>query len=266
MELKNIRKFMIVFGSVVMVLVVTAFFSAANLNRSTSLTIDLIRLQEVNQASGNISVALDEERIAIGQYQLSGDEELLERIGNAQADYDQNWELVVENMGAEHSQLIADIEAARATYKGMMDDVISEYQTNPDDNQSVNILRDAINYFLQNLQPKFDDLIEPELGELARLTEIERTNVQRNAFVAQIVLVLSVLVGFVSIAVVVISMIFSTRLMNSMTAIIDATNAISRGDLDVQIEINQVGEIGELAKAVDRMRTSLKAAIERLRR
>ncbi len=40
---------------------------------------------------------------------------------------------------------------------------------------------------------------------------------------------------------------------------------ISRGDLDIPIEINQAGEIGELAKAIDRMRTSLKAAIERLR-
>ncbi len=62
------------------------------------------------------------------------------------------------------------------------------------------------------------------------------------------------------------ALVFSTRLMNSMTSIIDATNAISRGDLDIPIEINQAGEIGELAKAIDRMRASLKAAIERLRR
>ncbi len=109
-------------------------------------------------------------------------------------------------------------------------------------------------------------MIEPEIEELARLTEIERSNVQRNAIVAQTVLFLSVLVGIASIVVVLSAMVFSARLMNSMTSIIDATNAISRGDLDVPIEINQSGEIGELAKAIDRMRTSLKAAIERLRR
>jgi HAMP domain-containing protein len=51
-----------------------------------------------------------------------------------------------------------------------------------------------------------------------------------------------------------------------MTNIIDAANAISRGDLDVSIDIEQGGEIGELANSIDRMRTSLKAAIERLRR
>jgi len=266
MELKNIRKFMIIFGSVVLVLVVTAFFSAANLNRSTQLTIDLIGLQEVNQASNNIVTALDDERISIGQYQLSGDEELLTRIEDAKADYDQNWNVIVENLGTDQTQSVADIESARETYKGMLDDLISEYQSNPNNNRSGEILRDAINYYLQNVNPRFTSLIEPEIEELARLTEIERTNVQRNSFVAQTVLVLSVLVGIASILVVVMALIFSTRLMNSMTSIIDATNAISRGDLDIPIEINQAGEIGELAKAIDRMRTSLKAAIERLRR
>jgi len=125
MELKNVRKFMIVFGSVVLVLVVTAFFSAGNLNRSTRLSIDLIGLQEVNQASKNIVTALDDERISIGQYQLSGDEELLTRIGDAQADYDQNWNVIVENLGTEQTQSVADIESTRETYSGMLDDLIS---------------------------------------------------------------------------------------------------------------------------------------------
>ena len=266
MELKNIRKFMMGFGFVVMVLAVTAFFSAANLNRSTQLTIDLIGLQEVNQASNNIVTALDDERISIGQYQLSGDEELLSRIEDAQADYDQNWNVIVENLENEQAQSIADIESTRETYSGMLDDLISEYQSNPNNNRSGEILRDAINYYLQNVNPRFTSLIEPEIEELAQLTEIERANVQRNSFVAQTVLVLSVLVGIASVLVVLMALIFSTRLINSMTSIIDATNAISRGDLDIPIEINQAGEIGELAKAIDRMRTSLKAAIERLRR
>lgn len=266
MELKNLRKFMIIFGSVVLILVVTAFFSAANLNRSTQLTIDLIGLQEVNQASNNIVTALDDERISIGQYQLSGDEELLTRIEDAKADYDQNWIVIVENLGTDQTQSIADIESSRETYKGMLNDLISEYQSNPNNNRSGEILRDAINYYLQNVNPRFTSLIEPEIEELSRLTEIERANVQRNSFVARTVLVLSVLVGIASVLVVLMALIFSTRLINSMTSIIDATNAISRGDLDIPIEINQAGEIGELAKAIDRMRTSLKAAIERLRR
>jgi len=266
MELRNVRKFMIIFGAVVLVLVVTAFFSASNLSRATALSIDLIGLQEVNQASTNIAVSLNEERVSIGQYQLSGDEELLSRIETAQADYDKNWDVIVTNLGTVQSQAIADLESARATYKAMLNELILEYQSNPNNNRSGEILRDAINYYLQNVNPKYNSLIEPQLEELARLTEIERANVQRNSFVAQTVLVLSVLVGIASIVVVLSAMIFSTRLMNSMTSIIDAANAISRGDLDVPIDVTQGGEIGEMAQAIERMRTSLKAAIERLRR
>jgi HAMP domain-containing protein len=55
-------------------------------------------------------------------------------------------------------------------------------------------------------------------------------------------------------------------MITSIQAIVNAANAISRGDMDVEIDVNQGGEIGDLAEAIDRMRTSLRAAIERLRR
>jgi HAMP domain-containing protein len=60
--------------------------------------------------------------------------------------------------------------------------------------------------------------------------------------------------------------IFSRRMINAINEIVDAADSISRGDMDVPINTDQVGEIGDLAKAIERMRTSLKAAIERLRR
>ena len=64
-----------------------------------------------------------------------------------------------------------------------------------------------------------------------------------------------------------LTMVFSTnRMLNAIHRIVDAANSISRGDLDVPIDVAQGGEIGEMAQAIERMRTSLKAAIERLRR
>jgi HAMP domain-containing protein len=57
-----------------------------------------------------------------------------------------------------------------------------------------------------------------------------------------------------------------TRIVRSILEIIDTANSISRGDLDIPIDTEKPGEIGELAEAIERMRTSLKAAIERLRR
>jgi HAMP domain-containing protein len=75
-----------------------------------------------------------------------------------------------------------------------------------------------------------------------------------------------VVAGLAVVVQVAAAVIFSRRMITSIQGIVDAANSISRGDMDVLIDVDQTGEIGELAKAIDRMRTSLKAAIERLRR
>jgi len=41
------------------------------------------------------------------------------------------------------------------------------------------------------------------------------------------------------------AVIFSQRMLQSMTDIIGGANSISRGDLDVSIDIEQGGEVGE---------------------
>ncbi len=266
MELKNLRKFIVAFGVAVLVLVVTAFISASNLSNALAITIDLVSIQEVVQATNNITAAMDDERIAIGQYPLTGNEELLTRIDAARAKFDQNWEVILRNRGDEQAQLIADIEEVHETYKGLLDEVITEYQSNPADNSSSSKLREAINYYLQYIAPKFSDLSEPEMEKLTERVELEKATANRKLIGSRIVLVLSILVGILVVTAVTAAIIFSQKMLQSMTNIIDAANAISRGDLDVSIDIGQSGEIGELANSIDRMRISLKAAIERLRR
>jgi len=266
MELKGIRKYILGFGVLVLSLVVTAFLSAANLSSATNLAIDLISLQEVVQASEEISRAMEDERIAIGQYPLTGNEDLLTRIEDDQKTFEENWEVIVRNLGQDQAQLIDDLEKAHNTYKGLLNDVITEYQSNPGDNDSADRLKDAINYYLQYVNPKFSALTEPELAKLTARIEQEKTTIARRQAGAVIIFVLSVLVGVGVIVAVTGVMILSRRVIQSITQIVDAANAISRGDLDVPIDVEQGGEMGELAKAIDRMRTSLKAAIERLRR
>jgi nitrogen fixation/metabolism regulation signal transduction histidine kinase len=148
----------------------------------------------------------------------------------------------------------------------LLNDVITEYQSNPENNDSADKLRDVINYYLQNVNPKFSDLSEPALAKLTARIEQEKATIARRQAGAVIIFILSVLVGIGVVAAVTGVMIFSRRLIQSITQIVDAANAISRGDLDVAINVEQGGEMGELANAIDRMRTSLKAAIERLRR
>jgi HAMP domain-containing protein len=266
MELKNLRRFIIAMGILVLLLVVTAFFTATNLNRSLAITIDLTSLQEVVQATDNIRAALEEERIAIGQYPLTGSDELLERIDTAQLEYDQAWSVIVKNRGEEQAQLISEIEGHREVYVGLLADIVTDYQSNPENNTASELLPGAINYYLQNLDPRFDDLSDPEMEKLSAQVEIEKTRATQLFIISRVALVFSVLVGLIVVIQVGAAVVFSRMMINAINEIVDAANSISRGDMDVAINVDQTGEIGDLAKAIDRMRTSLRAAIERLRR
>jgi HAMP domain-containing protein len=46
----------------------------------------------------------------------------------------------------------------------------------------------------------------------------------------------------------------------------EVADKISMGELDTQIQIKQKGEVGALAESIERMQTSVKAAIERLQK
>jgi HAMP domain-containing protein len=266
MELKNLRRFIIAMGVLVLFLVAAAFFTATNLNRSLAITLDLTSLQEVVQATDNIRSALEEERIAIGQYPLTGSDELLGRISTAQADYDQAWSVIVKNRGEEQAQLISEIEEHRDIYVGLLTDIVSEYQSNPASNTASEFLPGAINYYLQNLDPKFDDLSDPEMEKLSAQVEIEKNRAARLFVISRLALVFSVIVGLAVVFQVGAAVIFSRMMIEAINDIVNAANSISRGDMDVPINVDQAGEIGDLARAIDRMRTSLRAAIERLRR
>ncbi len=78
---------------------------------------------------------------------------------------------------------------------------------------------------------------------------------------------LSVLFGLFSVVVGAASAFFISRgITRSSSELSKAADAISRGDLDVSIQISTGDEMEDLADSIDRMRNSLKAAIERLRR
>jgi methyl-accepting chemotaxis protein len=58
----------------------------------------------------------------------------------------------------------------------------------------------------------------------------------------------------------------ANRITRPVLFLTESADKISMGDLDSPVVINSNDEIGELAKAIERMRESLKAAIDRLRK
>lgn len=266
MTLKNVRNFIFAIAIITLAMVVSNMFTSNTLGNAVQTVLDLTTLQEVVFAVDQLEVALEEERIAVGQFQLSGDEELLDRIYVARDLYDKYWNVIVGHRSEEQAELLAIIAESRATYQNLLDDVISAYQSNPSNNDSASKLSSAITYFLQNLDPAISSFAEPEVENFARRVEVEKvvaTNLQARETITAILGLALSLAGVVMSFVYVIG---TQRMVASITEIIDAANAISRGDLDVLIDVDRPGEIGELASAIERMRTSLKAAIERLRR
>ncbi len=109
-------------------------------------------------------------------------------------------------------------------------------------------------------------LTRPVMAHLSATVEQEKTRAINLSIFSKGAVGLSVIVGLVVIVQVIAAIIVSRRIIISIQKIVNAADSISRGDMDVMIDVEQGGEIGELARAIDRMRTSLRAAIERLRR
>jgi HAMP domain-containing protein len=244
MTLKNVRNFIFAVGIVVLLIAVSNITSSQRLNDAVAVVVDLTSLQEVVNALDQIDQALEEERIAVGQYPLSGDEALLTRISNAQAEYDEYWDVIMNNRGTEKAETLAAIATARENYVALLDDVINTYQSNPASNDAASKMSTAITFYLQILDPAISSFLNQ-----------------------------SKIVSWVGTAATIVGVIMTfvyafgmTRIVRAILEIINTANSISRGDLDFPINVDQPGEIGDLAQAVERMRTSLKAAIERLRR
>jgi HAMP domain-containing protein len=87
-------------------------------------------------------------------------------------------------------------------------------------------------------------------------------NTARN-FSTTLFVVVTVLVAA---AAVVLALYLSRGIIQPVVRLSAAADSISRGDLDVPIAVTSGDEIGDLAESIERMRASLKAAIERLRR
>jgi nitrogen fixation/metabolism regulation signal transduction histidine kinase len=114
--------------------------------------------------------------------------------------------------------------------------------------------------------PLLNELFEPEQNRLNELVRQEQSRADRLSIVYNVLSVLSLVVGVMMIIAIVIAFNVSRNIINSVEHLIEASDAISRGDLDVPIDVSTGGDMQTLAESIERMRTSLKAAIERLRR
>jgi HAMP domain-containing protein len=77
---------------------------------------------------------------------------------------------------------------------------------------------------------------------------------------------MSALIGLVLISAAGLALIFSRSISKSIIRLTEAADTISLGEFDVPVQKKSNDELGDLAEALERMRLSLRAAVERLRR
>lgn len=260
MKLSIANKLAIGFGIVVFLLAIVTGISIYSLNRSQNLTEELIYLQEVNQLTNQSKEALLNERVGIGQYVLNGDPSGLEKMQQAREKFGE-WETAIEAMPGEIPSGLREILSARKKHKEMLDDAIYVYENYPENTSEIKReLGEADGFAENNLNPLIDQFYEKELEKLQRKADA----VERNT---DIMIYVAIGLGGVSIIIAVVSAyVISRGITRSVSQLGKAAESISRGDLDVPIEVNTGDEMEELAESIERMRTSLKAAIERLRR
>lgn len=260
MKLSITHKLAIGFGIVVILLAIVSGISIYSLYRFQNLTEELIYLQEVNQLTNQGKEALLNEREAIRQYVLNGDSSGLEKMQQAQESFGE-WESTIKDMPGEIPSGLREILSVREKHKEMLGDAIYVYLNFPENTSEIRReLGEANGFAENNLDPLIDQFYDKELDKLQKKAD----TVERNT---DVMIYVAIGLGGASILIAVVSAFFISRgIIRSASHLSEAADAISRGDLDVPIEVNTGDEMEELAESIERMRTSLKAAIERLRR
>ncbi|MGH7834543.1 MAG: HAMP domain-containing protein [Candidatus Binatia bacterium] len=90
-------------------------------------------------------------------------------------------------------------------------------------------------------------------------------DVVKNEIRQSVTLLIAVIAGVIFMAVVA-SVFLAHRIVEPIQQLTDVAARISTGDLDSPVKVESQDEVGDLARSIERMRTSLKAAMWRLSR
>jgi HAMP domain-containing protein len=269
MKLTIARKLSFGFGFLVLLLVITAVFSVRSLNISQILTTELIDYQQIVQVANLCKEELMTGRVGVVQSYLTGTGGGLRRLETSRINYDKWWLEIKSFAGISNPDLITQVEEAKVEYDRRLDLAVAAIEANPHalDEADPEVI-DVINAHLEFAEgyassvmfPSLESLYEQELRDLEnRAEEAEQRT--------RLMTTLSFIFGAASVIVGAAAAFFISRgITRSTQDLSAAADAISRGDLDVPIEISTGDEIEVLADSIERMRTSLRAAIERLRR
>ncbi|MBE9479700.1 MAG: HAMP domain-containing protein [Chloroflexi bacterium] len=260
MKLSIGRKLVLAFGIVLVLMMVVGVLAVLQLNRARMTTEELIQIQEVIMAVDNAAGKIFEERVALDSYIFAGDEAGKTEFEQAKEAYEISWDVVKNHRGSEIPELIRAVEQARLVNHDLYSRTVVYHESTL--GELINVvdkMTEADLYYEEHLKPAMQNLRDEEIARAREIAEnaraISNTMLIAVAIVSALALGISIWAAYT----------ISRGITQAAVHLSDATESISRGDLDVQIDVHTGDEMEVLAESIERMRVSLKAAIERLR-
>jgi len=260
MKLSIASKLGVGFGFVLILLITGSAFAVVGQMRVAAASEELVKLQEFIEAADQLGTSALKARVGLDNYIFLGEAEGKKDIEEAHDELDAMWAVVQPYLAGGPPGAEQFVGNAHATYARLIDDALNAYEANP--------LRAAATAKLEDLDEFFEKTFQPALEQQRERAEIHRQEViaaVRDEFTTAVQAVIAtgaaaLIVGMAA------AYTISRGITRSAAHLSAAARSISLGDLDVPIEVKTGDEMEVLGESIERMRTSLKAAIQRLQR
>lgn len=154
---------------------------------------------------------------------------------------------------------LTSIDQQRVSAMSLLDEAYSAYQAAPADAATADAKLSQAERIIQD-QMDLADTVESSHASFVQ-NQIEGANRE-----AQSLLVTNIVLGVLAVLIsAAVTIAVSVGIVGSIRRLRSAAEDISRGDMDAPIAVKTGDEMEDMAKSIERMRASLKAAIERLR-
>lgn len=254
------RKLWVGFGIPSILLIAVAVLGVVNLNRADAAVEELTEVHKVLEALDRSTEYMLLQRVKITQYVVTGEKAHAIDAESAGRTHEAMWAIVRTHGAEKNPDLIKDLEQVMAGYNILLDKAIVVYEENPDDlTVALVVLNQADQFLTHVVEPVNKQLHEQKTSEV----EEAEASLDRLFIITRAVAIVVSVLAFA--AAVGLAYTISRGITRAAMHLSAAAESISRGDLDVPIEVKTGDEMQALAESIERMRTSLKAAIERLR-
>jgi CHASE3 domain sensor protein len=254
------RKLTYAFGIVLLLMGIMVVLAIFSLFQARQTAEELIEIQQVVQAVDSAVGKVFEERVALDSYFFTGKESGKAQFEEAYDEYEAAWAVVKNHRGDEIPQRLTEIEQKRVTNYNLYYNALVFHETTIGDLQKVMDQMSQADVY-------YEETLGPALAQF-RGSELDRAQ-QLSANARQLFTTLLITAAIVGALAFVIAVFAAHRIGSGINQaavhLSEAADSISRGDLDVPIQVDTGDEMQRLAESIERMRTSLKAAIERLR-